>query len=106
MSLELASRLRAVITTARNVLALLGSRAYTSTTAAKRCTAALRLALVILEHKQRIVAGLKFRTHQGLIGFRVAPRAYLVACIQANRVKGADGFISILALGRRATRIG
>ena len=79
--LELASRLCAVVTAAGNVLTLLGSRAHTATTTAERSTTALRLALIVLEHKQRIVAGLKFRTHQGLIGLRVAPRAYLIARI-------------------------
>ena len=66
---------RAVSTTARNHIALLRRRAHATRATAEARTAALGLALVVLEDEQIVGADLDLRSQQGLIRRRSAPVA-------------------------------
>ncbi len=68
-------------------LALLGRGANAAAVARIRGAAALRLALVILEHEEGIVANLECRTHQRLIRQRIAILAHAVIRHQLHAVK-------------------
>ena len=72
-------RLRAIATAPSDILALLGRRADAATAAAEARPAALRLALVVLEHEEAVGTGLKLGAQQGLIRGRVAPARNTVA---------------------------
>jgi hypothetical protein len=92
--LEVASRLCTIASAARDVLALLGCRADASTTAAEGRTAALGLALIVLEDEQGVITGLKLRAHELLIGSRVAPCANAILRHHILRVKVANGLVA------------
>ena len=99
--LDLASGLRAVATTSSDELALLRRRAHAAAAAAEGRTAALGLALVVLEHEQRIRTRLKGRSHQWLIWRRRTPRTDIVASLEANVIKRSNRAIALT----RATRL-
>ena len=92
VDLEITSRACSVATASRDQLTLLRGRADATTTARERRTAALRLALVVLEDKQRVGARLKLRAHQLLIRSGVAPRTnailghYILGIEVSNRL--------------------
>jgi hypothetical protein len=82
---------------------LLGRSADATTITAERTTAALRLALVVLEEKEGIGAGLKLGAIQRLIRSIVLPLADIVARLKANIIKRTDRLIRITP-SRRGTR--
>lgn len=73
--------LSAIASASRDVLSLMRCRANAATTAAEARTAALGLALVVLEHEKGIVAGYKLCASEGLIRGGVAPARNTVAGI-------------------------
>ncbi len=98
-------RLRAVSATLVDKLALLGACAHASTIARETRAAALRLALVVLEHEQIVGTDLELgeiAIHR-LVGLRVAPVAHRVASGQAHTIVGADGLVGRLSTARVAT---
>ncbi len=80
-ALERILRSSAVASTGSDDLALVRACAYASTVTCVRGRAALRLALVILEHEEGVRAGLERRAIQGLVGSITLPLAYAIrAC--------------------------
>jgi len=67
---------RTITPTSCNQCALLRCRADASTVATEGTTAALRLALVVLEEEEGIGAGLKLGAHHRFIRSIVLPLAY------------------------------
>jgi hypothetical protein len=88
---------RTISSTRVNVLSLLCRGTYTSRVGGIRRTAALRLHLVILEHKQAIRAGLKLGSQQRLVRGISAPRAATAAGRYTDTIKWADRFILVRA---------
>ena len=99
--LKIPSRTCSIAATSCDQLTLLRRRAHTTGSAAEGGTAALRLALVVLEDEERVGARLKLRAHQGLVGLCVAPRTHAILRHDILGVKVADGFIALAI----ATRI-
>ena len=116
--LEITRRARSVTSTTRDQLALLGCRADAAPTAREGRAAALGLALIILEHEERILTRLKLRAHQLLIGRRIAPRTHAVLRHDILGVKVTDRLVALSisarilqkviakALARRTERTG
>jgi hypothetical protein len=94
VDLEVARRGCAVATATRDKLALLGGCADATATARKGGTAALGLALVVLEDEQRVRTGLKLGAHELLIRSRVAPRRHSILRHYILGIKVTNGFIA------------
>ncbi len=95
LDLEITRRACSIATTTRNILTLLGCRADATSTTRERRTAALRLALIVLEDEQGVRTGLKLGTHQLLIGRSVAPGRNAILRHHILRVKVANGLIPL-----------
>jgi hypothetical protein len=93
--LDITSGACSVASTSSDERALLGRSADATTITTERSTAALRLALIVLEEKERIGAGLKLGTIQRLIRSIVLPLADIVARLEANIIKRTDRLIRI-----------
>jgi len=93
--LDITSGACSVASTSSDERALLGRSADATTIATERSTAALRLALIVLEKKERIGAGLKLGAIQRLIRSIVLPLADIVARLEANIIKRTDRLIRI-----------
>lgn len=93
---------RAIAATLVDELALLGRRADAATVAAEGRTAALGLALVVLEHEEAVRAKLHLGAAQRLVRGSVTPLTHTIACLQLHAVKLAHGYIRRLCTSRRA----
>jgi len=79
-------RLRAITAPGRHHLALLRRRADTSATATETCPTALGLALIVLEHEQRVGARNELVAQQLLIGGSVSPFGDGIACRKLDAI--------------------
>ena len=105
MFLNAIIRERAVATTLVDVVALLGSCAHAATIAAEGGTAALRLALIVLEDEEVVRIRLELGAIEGLVRRRVAP-AGGVASLQADAIKGAHGLVRVARTTAVRQRVG
>jgi len=101
LSLKVSCRTCAIATTSRNVLALLRCGTDAPTSARKGGSAALRLALIVLEDEKRVRTGLKLRTHQLLIRSRVTPSTDAILRHHILGVEVANGLIPLAHATRR-----
>lgn len=93
--LKISCRGRAIATTTRDQLTLLGRSADATGATAERGTAALRLALVVLEDEKGVGARLKLGAHKLLIGSCVAPRGDSILGHNILGVKVANGLVAL-----------
>ena len=95
VDLEISSRGCAIATTTRDQLTLLRGGADASGTTGERRTAALRLALVVLEDEERVGARLKGGAHEFLIRGCVAPGRHSILGHNILGVKVANGLVAL-----------